>query len=561
MQSLSYYTTELFNSEIKNDIKYITPETLSTDFLNNSVKIGKGNYGNVYSKNNFAIKKFINKSPLKTLIKELNIYSLLSHPCILSPIAWSVMNGIGYLIMPLGIPIKKAIEEEKITIEQIIADTLSAICYMNSIGYAHRDIKPGNMIYYKGKCMIIDTGLSIKCILNSDGNYYSKNKSYTMNYKDPEYVEKQYNNIKVEIYSLAMSYKELLTGKIPKFGDLVDYKCNIPHIDWFFYHSSKLIKDRPSIQEILNNAPKKLIPNSRRYINEYPRFTNKIIVHKTSDLFSEYLYNTMYKVVSISVENKIKSETTFLCLHLLHRVYEKMLNKYNNDIAISRMILYVCMRLAVIVTNNNDINFPEDLEEDQSFNYEDIMINTLIILRGNISTLTYWDYAKSGEDLAYLLIDTMKIGYNPNSIRSLINGSDKNITFDKVMLQYENKDFKKEFKKWVKPTNLNRSIVHPCNLDTSSDIKLVKHYAKLEINWNNLDRYPYFISVLLYNRDIVKELDIKTSLNIFTTFLQNSTKVIVSYTLDVLCHFNWREFDLIPTFHPFRETEKETYLI
>jgi serine/threonine protein kinase len=456
-------TKELTTITVNDGISYITPDNLKSNYLVNLVKLSEGAFGEVYaSGNNFAIKKFEKDYMLEELTKELNIYASVVHPCILRPIGWSAIDGVGYLVMPRGQKIENALLEGKITIENVVADTLSAIAYMNSLGFAHRDIKPGNMVYYDNKCMIIDMGLSIRAILNKDGNYYIKGVAYTSIYMDPEYFQDQYNNIRVEIYALGMSYKQIITNKLPYFGDLVAYESNIPHLDWFFSQATRLIESstivedsrvvspskaegdtsgRPSIQEILESAPKNLIPTSRRYTGT--SFKENTITYNNYPKAQDFMRILMGWLMNVSYKHDLQAETVFLCFHLIHRSFEKILIKYSGATDVFQIFACVCLSLASIVTADVIIGLSTykhlsiDTQPNYNSRYEQMTVDVLMALQGIISTVTYWNYAKSLTDLKLLLLDIMKTDYDPSIIREVTSGPSKCVPFRKIITLYE----------------------------------------------------------------------------------------------------------------------------
>jgi serine/threonine protein kinase len=538
-------------SQLNNDIKYITPSELRSTYLKNAFydsSIVSG-FGEILFSDKYVIKKFVRTSTIEDLITELDIYSSLSHPCILKPVAWSIFSEQGYLIMPKGIPIKKAFIEGKITIEQIIADTLSAICYMNSKGFAHKDCKPGNMVYYEdielgnnGRCMIIDMGLSCKSTLNEDGEYYIKGTGYTSDYRDPEYYYKQYNNIKVEIYSLAMSYKTLLTNKSPRFGDLIGYKCGKPHIDWFFEEATKFLEDRSSIQELLNNAPKKLIPPSRRY--ETVDFPETPIIYNNSKQIN-YCINYAQQ---IAISDNLDSKTVFLCFHLIYRIYDKIIIKYGERKAFLHKFVIICMKLAKIVTKENKTNFTKTEIK--------MVIELLVILKGSISSNTYWDYAETADDL--------KIPLGINNELSL--GNNKCVLFNEIVSPYE---FKKVHNLQFSDTK-NKKI-QPCKINVGSDIKIIQELAKSELEWDG-NSCKLYLGALLRNKNVLKHLPIDTSINIFRViykYILISERIfktiregpIICFILNTLCDFNWREWgskiNNENNIHPFQTKNQE----
>lgn len=52
--------------------------------------------------------------------------------------------------------------------------------------------------------------LARKATLMNEG-YFIKEVAYTQEFRDPEYVFEQWNNISCELYALAMSYDTYLT--------------------------------------------------------------------------------------------------------------------------------------------------------------------------------------------------------------------------------------------------------------------------------------------------------------------------------------------------------------
>lgn len=196
----------------------------------------------------YAVKRFEGSESAEFPL-ELNAYSSFIHPCILKPKSWTYNkdNDKFYMISKRGKNIRKAYKDGDIKIEEIISDIMSAIAFLNSNGYIHGDIKPDNIVFYKGKAKLIDMGRFAKTKLNSDGQYYVKDILYTYMYRDPEYIESRWTNIKCEIYSLAISIKEIIEQKIPYFGSLYGYKIGISHLDWFFDEASKFIEERKDI--------------------------------------------------------------------------------------------------------------------------------------------------------------------------------------------------------------------------------------------------------------------------------------------------------------------------
>ena len=572
---------EFSNIRSTDGIKYMSPKTFNTMYLKNLVKMSSGTFEEVYSSGKkYAVKKFEKDYSLKELIKEVNIYASIVHPCILRPIAWTSIDGVGYLLMYKGIRIEEAFMNGKITIEEIIADSLSAIAYMNLMGYAHRDIKPGNMIYYKekgetrGRCMIIDMGLATKATLGTsiegrDGEYYIKDLAYTSVYMDPEYFYKQYNSIKVELYSLGMCYKQILTNKLPDFGDLFGYKTGLPHIDWIFDQITPALDKRASIQQILDRAPKALIPSSRRYTGII--FKENAITLNSYPKAEGFMRILMGWLVQVARTIDVSSETAFLCLHLIHRAFEKILIKYKGKTSIVQLFGCVCMSLATIVTGDvtfevrESKHYSDNADTTYEAEYEAMVVNVLIALQGIITTVTYWNYAKSVTDLKLLLLDIMKINYNPNLIREVTSGPSKCVAFRQIMSFDEHQEVGNKVKTWVIPVELNESQIHPCEIKVDADITALEKYTKYTPDWSDVMEYRDYVSVLLHNRYVCEQLSLEDAMLIFKTLYSVNSKFIASYTLDALCSCDWRKWGSMivksKNIHPFSVTDEELILM
>ncbi len=121
-------------------------------------KIAYGGQGGIYKSDNFAIKK-IHK--FEYFVDEVFFNIKVNHPNILKLIAWSTDNKCYYICYPLGLDVEKMYNENKISLDDIISHTLSAILYLFSIKICHNDIWLSNLIYHDVCVKLIDFGCSI----------------------------------------------------------------------------------------------------------------------------------------------------------------------------------------------------------------------------------------------------------------------------------------------------------------------------------------------------------------------------------------------------------------
>jgi serine/threonine protein kinase len=549
-------------------IPYIPFEQFEVKFSRDKGKLlGKGSFGEVYASGRHAVKVFNPDSQLRDLILELDAYASNIHPCILMPVAWSVENemdiAVGYLAMERGEDIitaysgykkGKKVEKSKISIEQIILDSLSAIAFLNSKGIAHRDIKPGNMVYHEGRCKIIDMGGAKKCDLNIDGEYYVKGVSGTPDYIDPEYYDKQYSSIKLEIYSLAASYVHIVTGNI-FFGSLYTYTPTDNRIDWFVEQANLFWVDRPNIHTLLQQAEAKYGKNADIGIS----FEEPPMI-PTCDRKSDFDQLTKW-VLFIAYKDNYNTEALFLALHLIHRTYKSIMSKIKNTMRNIKLYGSVILYLALVVVTRShkyDLYYWRafDNREGYTLSFETMLTRVLASAKGIITTLTYWDYAASSADLLPLLSDIVQCSYNPKLVRHNMGSvSNKCINTQDFMNSAD-----------LSQMNINElgtedlTIVRGCVLDVRSNIAEVDavlrpRFAKYK-KYNDID----VIMVLFRNRDVLDQLSLYLAVNIFSYYRTKVVDDLINFLLDTICSFDWRNHNLLDGEHPFRLTQEEIIL-
>lgn len=521
----------------------------SDDFLKKyplDKRLSGGASGDVYlSSDIYVVKKFTEDDPILGLAKELNVYASYTHPCILKSLHWTVDEKEVYLAMDRGEDIRYAFNKGKISIEEIISDSLSAISFLNSQGIIHGDIKPDNMIYHKGKCKIIDMGLARKSRLSNNGEYYITGGLYSSPYIDIEYRNNQENNIKCEIYALAMSYLAIMNSKNPLFGDVSIYAgTSNTGVDWFFNQAAKLQEDRPSIQKLLGTAPSDLI-----------------VRHHTGTLFSESLIQqgpecdkklgiVMYTAVTLMHKFNYSAESVFLALHLLHRTYYPLLERYEGDdlghytynIARATTILVGC-----ITDDPNKQEMKEITRYDKELEKElyDIITDILILSEGIISSLTYWDYASSKEDLFPLIEDIISCKYNPTLMRRSTTKSNKCVTIQEIISPGQIELFgkaKTTEQMWEPISAATFPVkVKPCLLQIGGDLKKLESYWKeaVDLRGEDFEGTERYYSITLHNRDQLSNLRLDTALKIYKSFYRGN-KLLDHFVLDAICKINWR---------------------
>jgi serine/threonine protein kinase len=530
-----------------NGIKYITPLELDTLYPLEEKYFAKGSFGKLYkSHNNYAVKVFDTNSTLAELVIELNIHANIRHPNILHPLAWSVKNSKGYLVMDLGVDILTAFSNDEISYQKIIRHTLAAISFMNSNGFVNGDIKPDNMIYQGGKCMLIDMGLAQRAELNIDEDYYVTGDLYTSNYRDPEYYKNQYNSIKSEIYSLAASYKEIVTFTVPVFGDLYCYKTDLPLLEDFIVQAQKPIKDRLNINEIVRIMGCEYNEGSIFSEGEMSNNPDNYSICKS-------ICNW---IIEMCYEENTNMETVFLCLHLTRYCLDRIIKQYTNFRW--RIFGYALLALVFIVKRETQVKINTWFVIDGSENgdlfeqqYQEMTLNILLITEGALDRITTWHYAKSKAHLKLLLADFYMPSYSSTLSRHITGSNNKSIRIRSLMSLREAQFYEKNYTDTSGVFYVGK--IHPSHLyvgDNAIEIASVWN-NKIRNNYN-LD---YNMGLLLRNRTILRKLPRVIALNIFFYLVQNSKNCLVNYILTVECHHNWfKLFNKVikGKIHPFK---------
>jgi len=121
--------------------------------------LGSGGYGKVFKSNNVAIKI---SNEFESMIREINIYNILDHECIIPVHGWTTDKESMKIAMSKGVNLLKSFKNGNITFEQIVYDTLSACAYFEAQSYFHGDITLENVVFHKGRAKFIDFGLTRK---------------------------------------------------------------------------------------------------------------------------------------------------------------------------------------------------------------------------------------------------------------------------------------------------------------------------------------------------------------------------------------------------------------
>ena len=338
-------------------------------------KIGEGSYGVVYliysniTSMYYVQKKIdlkgMSKEEIKDTEKEVNLLKKLDHPNIIKLINGTKSKRYLELIMEyaekgdLYNQLIKQAKSNQYFPEKIIINWLVQICsalkYIHSKHIIHRDIKPQNIfLSKKGEIKLGDFGVS-----KTLNNTLEKAKTFvgTAYYLPPEIIDEKKYSYEADIWSLGVSFYQLMTFKMPFDGE------NVPAI----------------IKKIaLGSGYKKI---SKKY-------------------YSEELINLVYKMMSTKPKHRPKADD-ILKLEFIQDRIKNYLKENEYDNVMSKTIIKRYQEQyadsndsndekiddsesnSIIKTNNNIKN--SNNNENDMLSFKNIKFNNIISLNKNTS--------------------------------------------------------------------------------------------------------------------------------------------------------------------------------
>lgn len=196
-------------------------------------KIGTGGMSDVYKGKDQKLNRFVaikvlkqefseNKNFVSKFRVEAQAAAGLMHPNIVNVYDVGEEEGIHYIVMELveGITLKKYIEKKvRLTTKEAISIAIQVAmgieaAHNNHI--IHRDIKPQNIIISKeGKVKVTDFGIAKA----ASSNTITSNVMGSVHYTSPEQARGGFSDEKSDIYSMGITFFEMLTGRVPFNGD------------------------------------------------------------------------------------------------------------------------------------------------------------------------------------------------------------------------------------------------------------------------------------------------------------------------------------------------------
>lgn len=564
-------------------IPLLSYEELNKKYQRSTTKLGQGSFGIVYltMDGKHAVKRFEDTLDYNDFIREINAYAKYQHPCIMEIEGLCIAQNRGYTVMPRGISIIKAYKTGLIKIQEIISDLFSVLDFLHSNGVIHGDIKPGNMVFHDGKLKLIDFGKCRRGYLNTDGEWYFKGASFTSWYKDPEYSDKQYNSFKCEIHSAVVSIMEILRGRADCFGSLFSYETKNPFLSWIVENAQTVVEKRKPLSYFLdeNNLPEGVENYIVRKHSGFVKENRLPFKHKYSSKEKKAIKILAAWLISVAIECGISSEVLFFALDLIHRVTPAFIISYeDNTWTYNYQLLgIVCTHISLQMLDKstfevekwkelNDI--PEVSMEVYQENFYNIYSMIFYITDCNISSITYWDYAKSSDDLPSLLSDLVNTKLHDGVVRcSGTNNNDKDVKVGDLLSSDDKKIYynitTRKCPVYNTPLSPHDGRISPCMIDTSENVELLLKCLDLS-KWTD-DYLDAPLTVIMHNRKGLKDLPAREGFLLFSNLVKRSYKSkyknIIFHILQTSCNFNIIEngtkilkMELV---NPFTLTEKD----
>ena len=238
-----------------------------------SGRIGTGGMAEVYEAVDFISKKTVaikimreellaDPNNVARFEKEAIACASMNHPNIIHVYARGVIDSRPFMVYEYvkGQTLGQKLEfSTSLSINescQVMIQLLDAVSYIHKHGIIHRDIKPENIFYLpNGTVKLTDFGIAVEANLKE--TMTEKGILGSVFYLAPEICEGKAPTVQSDIYSIGVTFFEMLTGRLPyEEGHAVDIA--ISHIKKPFPSTSKYNPSIPKeIDRIILKACKK----------------------------------------------------------------------------------------------------------------------------------------------------------------------------------------------------------------------------------------------------------------------------------------------------------------
>jgi serine/threonine protein kinase len=276
-------------------------------------KLGSGGMAVVYKAHELSLNRIValkvlsshlseNNEFIKRFEREARAAAKLNHPNIIQIYAIGEEEGIHFFSMEYvkGKTLAEIIEEEKkLTYDKaipIIIQTAEALSEAHKHGIVHRDMKPSNiMVNNNGTVKVTDFGIayvSQETKLTKSGSIIG-----TPEYLSPEQCEAKTIDNRSDIYSLGVTFYELLSGKTPYKADtpvsmlLEIVKGNFPPLNEVNPDIPEFIQK--IVEKMMQTKPEDRFNNANELIESLKKHMEKSI--STKDFEKEKHIERLYE--------------------------------------------------------------------------------------------------------------------------------------------------------------------------------------------------------------------------------------------------------------------------
>jgi len=241
-----------------------------------------------------------NADIIERFYKEAKIQAQMTHPNIVTVFDFLEVENSYFLVMEYieGESIGKVIKRQgplEINFSlNIFKQILSGIAHAHSKGVIHRDIKPNNFILTNREVKITDFGIAH--IVSDSAHTVAGTVLGTPKYMSPEQILGEKIDHRSDVYSLGVSFYEILAGKVP-FGSNTnsDYEIKKGHVE---LTPTSIIEIRPDVSKELEYAiAKSMAKKPEARFQSADDFLSALKIGVSTDL-------------SVNVASINKSETT-----------------------------------------------------------------------------------------------------------------------------------------------------------------------------------------------------------------------------------------------------------
>jgi serine/threonine-protein kinase len=149
----------------------------------------------------------------------------LSHPNVLTVFDWGIDQGVPFIVSEYlgGGSLRSMLDRgRRLSPSQVLLvglDACKGLDYAHKRGLVHRDIKPGNLLFGEDRRLrIADFGLA-RAIAQASWTEPAGMLVGSARYASPEQAQGEAVDGKTDVYSLALTLIEAVTGQIPFAGD------------------------------------------------------------------------------------------------------------------------------------------------------------------------------------------------------------------------------------------------------------------------------------------------------------------------------------------------------